>query len=127
MAAPPAFQSEGCRSHESFSGSTDIPVVMAAGRFKLAARISSDAPDAVKPVLEQLLPKGSFRTEGGEFVVSVELEGSDPKEMNRNLLSAIRRAEKKTRMRSEWTSEDGFTYRFFDYVLKKRSKTKGAE
>ena len=100
---------------------------MAAGRFKLAARISSDAPDAVKPVLEQLLPKGSFRTEGGEFVVSVELEGNDPKEMNRNLLSAIRRAEKRTRMRSEWTSEDGFTYRFFDYVLKKRSKTKGAE
>ena len=51
------------------------------------------------------------------------MEGDDVKELNRSLLSALRRAEKKTRLRAEWTTEDGTSYRFFDYVLKKTSKS----
>lgn len=42
--------------------------------------------------------------------------------MNRSLLSALRGAEKKTRLRAEWTSEKGAGEGFFDYVLKKAIK-----
>jgi hypothetical protein len=50
------------------------------------------------------------------------MEGESAKDLNRRLLSALRRAEKKTRLRAEWTAEDGTVYRFFDYVLKKEWK-----
>jgi hypothetical protein len=49
--------------------------------------------------------------------------GASAKELNRSLLSALRRAEKRTRLRSEWTSKDGVTERYFDYVLKKTTKS----
>ena len=45
--------------------------------------------------------------------------GESAKELNRSLLSALRRAEKKTRLRSQWTAPDGTVERYFDYVLKK--------
>ena len=66
-----------------------------------------------------MVPGGSVKQEGEEFVVRAVLEGADVKELNKRLLSALRRAEKKTRLRAEWTTENGTTYRFFDYVLKK--------
>ena len=93
-------------------------------RFTLSARVSSDRPEAVGPVLEGLLPQGSVTREGGEFVVKAGLRGADAKGLNRSLLTALRKAEKKTRLRAEWTSADGTTYRFFDYVLKKTTRTK---
>ena len=89
----------------------------------LSARVSSDSRDAVRPVLKKLLPAAFIRRDEGELVVKAELEGGDVKELNRSLLSALRRAEKRTRLRAEWTSEDGTTYRFFDYVLKKTSRS----
>ena len=94
-----------------------------AKRLTLSARVSSDSPGAVRPVLKKLLPGASIRTEGAEFVVNAEAEGGDAKESNRSLLSALRRAEKRTRVRAEWTTEDGTTYKFFDYVLKKTSRS----
>ena len=36
--------------------------------------------------------------------------------MNRTLLSALRKVEKRTTLRAEWTSGDGTDERFFDYV-----------
>ncbi len=95
---------------------------MAPTRFHLAARVSSDTPKAITSIIESVLPKGSVRREGDEFIVDADFEGDDPKKMNRDLLSALRRAEKRTRMRSQWTSEDGTTYKFFDYVLKQSKK-----
>jgi len=59
--------------------------------------------------------------EGDEFVVAAEMEGASAKELNRMLLSALRKAEKRTTLRTEWTSGDT-TERFFDYVLKKTVK-----
>jgi len=38
------------------------------------------------------------------------------------LLSALRRVEKKTTIRAEWTSADNTTEKYFDYVLKKTIK-----
>ena len=90
--------------------------------FKLTGRVSSSNPQAVKPVLQKLLTKGSVKEEGGEFRVEADMMGGSAKELNRALLSELRRAEKKTRLRAEWTSDNGTTQRFFDYVLKKTSR-----
>jgi len=95
---------------------------MTAKSFKLTARVSSDSPKAVKPVLEKAVGKASVKEVNGEFVVEAEMKGESAKDLNRSLLSALRRAEKKTRLRSEWTAADGTTERYFDYVLKKTVK-----
>ena len=98
-------------------------VPMVNKRFKLAARVSSSSPQAIRPVLKKFITKGSIKKQNDEFVIESAMRGSDAKELNRTLLSALRRAEKKTRLRAEWTSENGTTLRFFDYVLKKTSKS----
>lgn len=47
------------------------------------------------------------------------MQGVGAKELNRTLLSALRRVNKRTTLRAESTSPRT-TDRFFDYVLKKR-------
>jgi hypothetical protein len=95
---------------------------MASKHFKLTARVSSSNPRAVKPVLQKLITKGSVKETRGEFHVEADMVGGSARELNRALLSELRRAEKKTRVRAEWTSNSGTTQRFFDYVLKKTSR-----
>lgn len=95
---------------------------MASKRFKVVARVSTSSPKAIKPILDQAVTTGSVREANDEFVVEAEMKGESAKELNRTLLSALRRVEKKTRLRAEWTSDDGTTLRFFDYVLKKTTK-----
>jgi hypothetical protein len=92
-------------------------------RFTLRARISTDNPVAVKPVLARMFLQGTVAQleNGDEFVVEGVLEGSSARELNRSLLSELRRVEKRTRLRSEWTSRDA-TERFFDYVPKGTKK-----
>lgn len=99
--------------------------------FVLSATVSTDNPTAISPVLKRLMGKtGSVKKASsdaaprkgrGEFVVEAVMRGNSSKELNRELLSALRKAEKKTRLRSEWTS-GGTTERYFDYVLKKISQ-----
>ncbi len=92
-----------------------------ANRFHLTATVSTDDPAAVGPVLrEHLSGRGSVEETGvtGEFRVQADLEGASAKELNRSLLSALRRVEKKTRLRAAWES-GGTVEQFFDYVLKK--------
>lgn len=90
--------------------------------FKLTAKVSSDNPSAIKPVLEKLVSgKGSLKPADDGFEVNAEFIGGTSKELNRTLLSELRRAEKKTRLRSEWTC-DGTTEKYFDYVLKQTRK-----
>jgi hypothetical protein len=90
--------------------------------FKVTARVSSSNPQAIKPVLQKLVTKASVKEEEGELRVEAEMMGTSAKELNRALLPELRRAEKKTRLRAEWTSSNGTTQSFFDYVLKKTSK-----
>jgi phage tail tape-measure protein len=94
----------------------------AEARLQLSARVSSDQPAAVRVVLEELFPAGAVSRTGGEFVVEASVTGTDAKELNRALLSRLRKAEKRTRIRARWTAADGTVYSFFDYVLKKRSR-----
>jgi hypothetical protein len=70
-----------------------------------------------------LSAKGSVKKAGDEFFVEAEMEGANARELNRTSLSALRKVERRTTLRAEWTSDDGTTERFFDYVLKKPIKS----
>ncbi len=87
-------------------------------QFILKATVNSDSPSAVKPVIEQFIGTTGIvsETDSG-FAVKAVLEGRSARELNRMLLSEMRRVEKKTRLRAEWTS-DKITESFFDYVPK---------
>jgi hypothetical protein len=89
--------------------------------FKLKARVNRSDARTIRHALEQLSANGSVRKAGDEFVVEAEMEGASAKELNRSLLSALRKVEKRTTLRAEWSSGDR-TERFFDYVLKKTVK-----
>lgn len=89
--------------------------------FRLSARIASANLELLRvPLREHLGSNGRITLDGEELRVEAELEGSSARELNRALLSALRRVEKRTRLRAEWTAE-GVTERFFDYVPKGRS------
>jgi hypothetical protein len=91
--------------------------IMAQKKFRLSARISSDNPSAVQPVLERLISKGKIKAVQDGFEVEADLEGESARALNRMLLSEMRRAEKRTRIRAEWTSGNTIE-KFFDYVPK---------
>ena len=94
-------------------------------RFRLIGDVSSDNLAAVRPVLIQAVGLVAVTdTPDGVHVEGV-MDGADAREVNRRLLSALRRAEKRTRLRAEWIGGgyiyrffDGYIYRFFDYVPK---------
>jgi hypothetical protein len=91
-------------------------------KFKLYARISSDNPQAIKPVLERIIgSKGNIKPTDDGFEVNAELDGEGAKDLNRTLLSEMRKVVRKTRIRSEWTLGNT-TERFFDYVPKTTRK-----
>jgi len=87
-------------------------------KFDLSARISSDNPSAIKPVLDRVIGgAGTITPTADGFEVKATLKGESAKDLNRMLLSEMRRVEKKTRIRAEWTLGNT-TERFFDYVSK---------
>jgi hypothetical protein len=91
-------------------------------KFKLSARVSSATPSAIKPVLERIIgSNGSIKPTSDGFEVDAEFKGESARDLNRMVLSELRRAEKKTRIRSEWTFEDTIE-KFFDYALKQTKK-----
>ncbi len=85
--------------------------------FSLVATISTEAVAQIKVVLDQQIPEGSIERTGDGFAVTAKMTGENARDLNRALLSSLRRVEKKTRLRAEWTS-GGTTERFFDYVPK---------
>jgi hypothetical protein len=89
--------------------------------FKLKARVNRSDAETIPQALDQLAAKGSVRKEADEFIVEAEMEGASARELNRTFLSALRKVEKRTTLRAEWTCGDT-TERFFDYVLKKTIK-----
>jgi len=96
-----------------------LGVAVTGTRFHLSAKISTENPTAVRAVLDRKFgsPWVNAGPEAGEFRLETEMEGASARELNRDLLSELRRAEKRTRLRAEWTSR-GTTERFFDYVPK---------
>lgn len=95
---------------------------MAKALFNLEARVSSSNLQAVLDAVNDFTGKnGSAVVKGDVIEIKAEIEGESAKELNRKLLSDMRRVEKKTRLRAEWTS-NGLTERFFDYVSKGTGK-----
>jgi hypothetical protein len=84
--------------------------------FHLVADVSSDNPERVRPVVTRLFPTGVTETPGG-FHIEADLTGDSARDLNREVLSALRKEEKRTRVRAAWTS-GGTMERFFDYVSK---------
>lgn len=85
-------------------------------RFELSAEVSSENPQAIEPILRAVAGLTVTPLEGG-FHVEGSLTGTSARDLNRALLSALRRAERRTRIRSRWSLGDA-TFRFFDYVQK---------
>ena len=114
-----------CHVASPFGGAFDTHARLAEGawqtepvtRFRLIGEVNSDDLAAVRPVLAQMV--------GGVVVTEIQdglhvegtMEGADARDVNRRLLSALRRVERRTRLRAEWTGS-GSIYRFFDYVPK---------
>ncbi len=94
---------------------------MAKRTFTLIARVSTENPQAIKLALEELISKGSIIPTDEGPLVKATMRGEDVRELNRTLLPAMRRVERKSRLRAEWTS-GGTTERFFDYVPKGSQK-----
>jgi hypothetical protein len=84
--------------------------------FHLVADVSSENLGAIGPLLRELVGGTVTETVDG-LHVDGQMRGSDARELNRFLLSAMRRVERRTRLRAEWTGS-GETHRFFDYVPK---------
>jgi hypothetical protein len=84
--------------------------------FRLKAEVGSGNLSAIQPLLAQVTGGQVTPTPAGLHVEGA-MEGIDARDVNRRLLSALRRVEKRTRLRAEWTA-GGITYRFFDYVSK---------
>ncbi|MCL5874158.1 MAG: hypothetical protein M1161_02310 [Candidatus Thermoplasmatota archaeon] len=92
--------------------------------FELKAQVSSDNPSSVLEIVRSFIGRKGEAVLNGELIeVRAELEGESAKDLNRMLLSEMRRVEKKTRLRAEWTSNN-ITERFFDYVSKGVRKPK---
>lgn len=88
--------------------------------FRLKAQISSNDTQSVLQVIKDFIGRdGKVVVKGEVIEIDAVLEGESAKELNRILLSGMRKKEKKTRLRAEWTS-NGSTERFFDYVLKEK-------
>jgi hypothetical protein len=91
---------------------------MSERKFQLFARVASANPSATKRVLEETIGnKGSIKPAGEGFEVTAEFEGESARDLNRMLLTKLRKIEKRTSIRSEWTSIDSVD-KFFDYALK---------
>ena len=86
--------------------------------LKLKAIVRRSEAGTIRRTLEQMPATGSVRKADDEFVVEAEMEGASARELNRAFLSALRRVEKRTTLRAEWTSDDGTVEKFFDYVPK---------
>lgn len=88
---------------------------MGAKKFSLAADIITDDPKRTLPVLTDLFGPDSILKIDHGFRVRTTMEGETARELNRSLLSSLRRLSKRTTLRAEWTN-NGVTERFFDYV-----------
>jgi hypothetical protein len=87
-------------------------------KFRLSASVSSDNPSVIKPILERFISsQGTIKSIKEGFEIEADLEGESARDLNRTLLSELRRAEKRTRIRAEWTSGNTME-KFFDYAQK---------
>jgi hypothetical protein len=86
-------------------------------RFHLMADVRSANRSAIRPVLESMLTEAQIAETDLGYSIDAEVEGANAQDLNRTLLSALRRVERRTTLRAEWTSAESTEW-FFDYVRK---------
>ena len=79
-------------------------------RFSVIADVSSEDLAAVRPVLLHMIERAAVTSTADGLHVRGIMDGTDARDVNRRLLSALRQAERKTRLRAEW-SGDGYVHR----------------
>ena len=94
--------------------------------FRLSATVSCSNRsnlDGVRAPIERVLGAEARveRIDQGLRIEAGAVVGGDARELNRQLLSAMRAVEKAIRLQSEWTA-DGTTERYFDYVFVKNRR-----
>ena len=90
--------------------------------YKLVAWVNTKNPQTIDHVLKDLASKCSIIAADEGFFVKAKMRGEGARELNRTLLSALRRVERKTTVHTEWTS-GVTTERFFDYLPKGSRRT----
>ncbi len=85
--------------------------------FLLAAQIRTTEQTAIQVLLADLIPKSTITTTEEGLHIKGVMEGTSARDLNRLLLSAARRIDRRATLRAEWTTA-GVTERFFDYVPK---------
>jgi hypothetical protein len=90
---------------------------MAKKAYELTANVSTENPRAIRPILENLIEHGTVMPTEDGFEIKAKMVGESARDLNRTLLSALRKVEKRTRLRAEWTFGKNVE-RFFDYVPK---------
>jgi hypothetical protein len=73
-------------------------------KLRLEARVSSDSPDTVGRLLIVKFGATSVTRDGSDWIVRAEVESGSARDANRELLGELRRVERKTRLRAEWTA-----------------------
>jgi hypothetical protein len=89
--------------------------------FTLLANVSTENPRAIKVTLEEIVSHGSITPTNEGFLVQATMRGKTAQDLNRTLLSALRRVGRRTRLRAEWKS-GSIVESFFDYVPKGSKK-----
>lgn len=90
---------------------------MANKKFSLVARVTTESPERINQALSGIVGASAITATEEGFLIKTVMVGETARDLNRGLLSALRRVEKKTRLRAEWTCGTT-TERFFDYVPK---------
>ena len=70
-------------------------------KLRLEARVSSNSPDAVGRFLVATFGTTSVTRDGTDWVVRAEVDGASARDANRELLSELRRVERKTARRMD--------------------------
>ncbi len=86
-------------------------------QFALVARIRTTDRVGIQVVLAKLLPHGIITPTDEGFRVEAVLEGTSTRDLNRMLLSALRRIDRRATLHAAWTTE-GISERFFDYTAR---------
>ena len=83
--------------------------------FQLQAEVRTVNQRDVLAAMLSLLPSLSIEQTETGLKLSGRIKGKSASDLNRSLLSALRRVEQRTTLRAEWTS-GRIVERFFDYV-----------
>jgi hypothetical protein len=87
---------------------------MAKKAYELSASVSTENPQTIKRVLEREARSRRLKT---TIQVKAKMVGESARDLNRTLLSVLRKVEKRTRLQAEWAFGNDVE-RFFDYVPK---------